>query len=132
MIRDEEIRTCECGADYVFVTVGNQEGRPAGPMPVNAGPDPDGNVAVYRTATERLVGRVIGKSSVSPHETLFMPHAATCPDEARRRQQRAEVRRAQSAHAAQQRNRRGYTPRAQQQLPRPAGYRLPPPRGGGR
>lgn len=81
LVRPDERKTCRgCPADIVFVVVANQSGKPPGAMPVNADPDPDGNVAVYRDEASRLRGRVIGKTSVAAHETLYMPHKATCPN----------------------------------------------------
>lgn len=136
MIRDEEIRFCDtrgCGAPFVFVTVANERGERFRQMPVNAEADPAGNVAVYRDSTERLVGRVLARGTLpSGHETLFMPHFATCTDpDAHRRRQRDDYRRAQSAHAARQRTARSQS--ALQQAWPTAGYRiLPPGRGGGR
>jgi hypothetical protein len=68
-----------CSEPVVFATVSNKEGRPPSSMPLNPNPDPDGNVAAYRDATGRLVGRMVGKGGEHlGYERLMMPHFATC------------------------------------------------------
>ena len=75
-------------------------------MPVNADPDPAGNVAVGPNGTGRVLAR---DQKPTAAEVLWMPHAATCVAPAahrkRHRQRRHEARR-----VAQKRGRGGQTP----------------------
>lgn len=101
-------------AMIIFVLVDNNAGRKLRHMPLNAVPDPHGNVAVRVDGTGTLRGRVLGKDQkAAGGETLFCPHFATCKDPGahRRSQQRADWAQARSAHAAALR--RGRTKPAQ-------------------
>ena len=115
--------TCRaCSKPVVFATVGNKEGLLPSSMPLNPDPDPDGNVAVYRDAAGRLVGRVVGKGGGHlGYERLMMPHFATC--DKRGEEFHGDVtpgvtsiddwRKARSAHAKAKRSRRGTRPAPQ-------------------
>ena len=94
-------------------------------MPLDASPDPEGNVAVHQDDKQVWRGRVLGKDQEpAPHETRYYPHAATCANPGgHRKRQRDDWRRAQSAHSAAQRNRRG----GARPAVRPAGYQVRPP-----
>jgi hypothetical protein len=63
----------------VFIPVANNAGRKMRPMPLNAEPDPAGNVAVSRTGSGALRGRVLaGGQKAIPPEVTYCPHFATC------------------------------------------------------
>jgi hypothetical protein len=63
----------------IFVPVANNAGRRLKAMPLNADPDPSGNVAVTRTGTGALRGRVlVGAQKAIPPEVTYCPHFATC------------------------------------------------------
>lgn len=65
-----------CGAPIRFVTT------PAGrSMPVDARPNPRGNVAVHEAVDGTWYGRVLTNAAdqLRRHEKLHMPHFATCP-----------------------------------------------------
>lgn len=47
-------------------------------MPVDAAPDPKGNVAVYVDETGTWRGRVLGDATPHRWEKIYMPHVATC------------------------------------------------------
>lgn len=116
--------TPKCGARIFFVVIANQAGRKPRLMPLDAEPDPGGNVAAYQDETGTWRGRVLGKGQPAPHETLYCPHFATCTDPgAHRRRQKDAWRRAESGHKAAQRNRRG-GPRPAAQ-PQPGMFRIP-------
>jgi hypothetical protein len=107
--------TARCGAAIFFVVVSNQAGRKPKLMPVNAAPDPGGNVAVLQDETGTWRGRVLGKDQEpAAWEARYCPHFATCTDPgAYRRRQRDDWNHARSAYAAAQRTRRAGRPAAQ-------------------
>lgn len=82
---------CEmCGARIAWArTAASETGTGGKPMPLDAEPNPLGNVAVRKIAPPGrrrfLVARVLGKDET--HDTyaeqLYMPHFATCAGTAR-------------------------------------------------
>ena len=84
---------CEsCQAPIIFAVVHNNAGRKLKHMPLNADPDPAGNVAV-RPGT--MTGYVLRKGQKAvPPEVTYLPHFATCtkPEAHRRRQRKGEAR----------------------------------------
>jgi hypothetical protein len=78
-----------CQAKIIFVTVANNLGHKPRQMPLNAEPDPTGNVAVMVTGTGALTGYILrtGQKAVPP-EVTYMPHFATCTDPAWYRRKR--------------------------------------------
>jgi hypothetical protein len=115
---------CEsCQAPIMF---GWTRGRKR--MPLDAAPDPAGNVAAYRDGRQALVARVLKKGEEPlGYERRYMPHFATCtsPEAHRKRQAAAGQAQWRAAVADQhkaQRNRRGRRP-----APEPTGYIIPPP-----
>ena len=68
--------TCRyCGASMQFA-ITDGRGRK---MPIDPGPDPAGNLAVYRDNTGALRARVLGAGEVpEPHEHRGISHFATC------------------------------------------------------
>jgi hypothetical protein len=71
--------TARCGAAIFFVVVSNRAGRKPKLMPVNAAPDPGGNVAVMQDETGTWRGRVLTSGQdPSPWEKRYCPHCATC------------------------------------------------------
>ena len=94
-----------CQAPIWFITVSNQAGKPPGPMPLNPGQDPHGNVAVYQDDKGIWRGRVLGKNQQpEAYEHRYLPHFADCPKSA---EFRAQVRKAQADLHRGQRNGRG-------------------------
>ena len=91
----EPLRCDTCGQPIIFVVVMNNQGRKPARMPLNAHPDPAGNVAVRTDATRTRIGRVLGKGQhAAGGETLYTPHFATCtnPRAHRRHQRKNEAR----------------------------------------
>lgn len=131
-----------CGKPIIFAVVGNKEARRPSRMPLDPQPDPEGNVAVYRDASRRLTGRVLGKDDAPlGYERLMMPHFATCtgrgskgsgkvtpikpPELPENVTSLSRWKQAQAEHHKQQRRSRS-RPR-----PKPiTGIRIPPPPGG--
>lgn len=76
-----------CGAPMIFAVITGR-GRPSS-MPLNADPDPGGNVAAALDERGRLVGRVLraGQEPVAG-ERRYCPHFATCPRAAQHRRRR--------------------------------------------
>lgn len=101
--------TCEAAgteAWIIFVPVANNAGRKLKSMPLNADPDPAGNVIVTRLGTGALRARVATKGEKAvPPEVTYCPHFATCVDPGahRRRQQRGNWTSAVNARNADQR-----------------------------
>jgi hypothetical protein len=116
--------TPKCDAPIIFVVISNQVGRKPKLMPLDASPDPGGNVAVYCDQAGTWRGRVLGKGQqAASYERVYCPHFATCKDPAaHRRRQRDAVKAAQAAHNARLRNRRGRRPAPAFQ---PGMFRLP-------
>lgn len=104
-----------CDALVWFATVSNSAGRPPSQMPLNARPDPAGNVAAYHDDKDVWRARVLPKGTqAAPHERVYMPHFATCPNpEAYRKRQRDDWRKAQADVNRDRRNRRGKRPSRQ-------------------
>lgn len=79
--------TCAvCQAPLVWArTVASESGAGGQRMPLDAEPNPAGNVAVRQTGPRRLVARVLGKDDTADVRTerIYMPHFATCPGTAR-------------------------------------------------
>lgn len=71
-------RCRSCGAEIVWAT------SPTGKaMPLNAKPDPMGNVRVFGPSGARSAVVLAGEkldAARSHGASLFMPHHATCPD----------------------------------------------------
>lgn len=86
---------CEsCHAPIIFAVVHNQAGHKPARMPLNAEPDPAGNVACFRDVTGTLQGRVLSRGQhPAAHETRYMTHFATCtrPEAHRHRQRKGEA-----------------------------------------
>lgn len=94
----------KCAAPIIFVRVANEAGHKLRLMPLNAEPDPGGNVAVMADGTGTWRGRVLGRSKPLEHETVYCPHFATCTDPGEhRRRQRGNWTSAVSARNADQR-----------------------------
>lgn len=76
--------TCKtCPAEILWVHTAN-----GSMMPVDAAPNPGGNVLVMRTATG-LHGYVLGKDrQPDPRGTLHTTHWATCPNPPKRKRER--------------------------------------------
>lgn len=102
-----------CEAPLIFArTQGGKQ------MPLNAKPDPTGNVAAYQDHLGVWHARVLGKAQEpAAHEKRYLPHFATCTDPAaHRRRQRGWWTSAQAAHNAGKRRRRSQ-PRQADTLP---------------
>lgn len=70
-------------------------------MPLDARPNPEGNVAVHQDVTRTYLARVLGKNRTpDSFEKLYMPHFASCTKVALFRRQ---VARAQAASEQQTR-----------------------------
>ncbi|WP_053208299.1 hypothetical protein [Jiangella muralis] len=72
---DRDVRQCSlCGADVVWaITAAGKR------QPLNATPDPAGNVAAHRDGTgTRRARAVVPDRPLMGFERLYMPHAATC------------------------------------------------------
>jgi hypothetical protein len=97
-----------CSKPIIFVAVANNADRKLKRMPLDAEPDPAGNVAVVTDGTGTMRGRVLGKGQHAlPGETTYCPHFATCTHpEAHRRRQRGNWTAAVNARNADQRRRR--------------------------
>ena len=124
----------KCGKAIVFAVVDNKEGKPPSRMPLDPVPTADGNVAVNRDVTGRLIGHVLSKGEEPlGYQRLFMPHFATCekretpppaetPSNPGAKQEPSGVtfldqwRKARSANAAAKRGRRGKRAAAQTYL----------------
>jgi hypothetical protein len=75
----------------IFVPVANNAGHKLRPMPLNAEPDPGGNVAVLKTGTGALRGRVLTKNQKPvPPDVVYCPHFATCVAPAAHRKPRRD------------------------------------------
>lgn len=79
------VLTCKaCGAPIIWArTLAGPNGPGGKAMPLDAEPNPDGNVAARITASApmlRRVCRVLAKDETHDHraEQLYMPHFATC------------------------------------------------------
>lgn len=76
------VRACtRCKAPIVWARTMASENGPGGKsMPLDAYPDPAGNVAVRDVGRGRLVARVLAKDEDHDHhaEQRAMPHFATC------------------------------------------------------
>jgi hypothetical protein len=122
----------KCRKPITFAVVANKTGQPPRRMPLDPTPNPDGNVAVYKTETGTLTGRVVGKGGDHlGYERLMMPHFATCEKRADTNATEftprpegvtflAEFRKAKSAQAKAKRQRRGRRP-----PPQITGIRIP-------
>ena len=77
-------------AMIILVLVDNNAARrPLKHMPLNAVPDPGGNVAVRVEHTGALRGRVLARGQKpAGGETVFCPHFVTCKDPAWHRRKR--------------------------------------------
>lgn len=74
-------RCARCKAPIIWArTMASESGRGGKAMPLNAEPDPAGNVAVRLVTPTTRVCRVLGKGEGHDQraEQLYMPHAATC------------------------------------------------------
>jgi hypothetical protein len=90
-----------CGAAIAIITVTKAKGGTSR-MPVDAAPDPAGNIAV-RTVDGLRTGRVATTARpVRDGEVAYMPHFATCtnPKQFRRRESLAERQRRRSEEIA--------------------------------
>jgi len=68
-----------CGADVLWVpTLAGKR------MPLNASPDPMGNVVLRKLPTGETFAHVLRKDEATD-ERRFMPHHATCPSAAQHR-----------------------------------------------
>jgi hypothetical protein len=77
-----------CGAPVIFVPVHKQAGG-ISIMPLNATPDPSGNVIVGPSGMARA-GRIRRKDEQpAPHEEVYLPHFATCTKPGAHRTQQA-------------------------------------------
>jgi hypothetical protein len=68
-------KPCRCGQRLIWATTeaGNR-------MPINAEPDPDGNVALWQDVHQAWQVRVVTPSQPRrPGEVLHRPHHSTCP-----------------------------------------------------
>ncbi|GAA2364819.1 hypothetical protein [Streptomyces carpaticus] len=69
--------TCRsCAAPIIWAVTPRQQR-----MPLDALPDPSGNVAVHRDVAGRLRARVVSgeRPTLEGSERLHMPHFASCP-----------------------------------------------------
>lgn len=74
-------RCSVCRAPIIWARTLASENGPGGKaMPLNAEPDPAGNVAVRALSPTSRVCRVLGKDEDHDHraEQRYMPHFATC------------------------------------------------------
>lgn len=56
-------------------------------IPLNPGPDPEGNAAAYRDGTGRWRARILRQDEQPRgYERRYMPHFATCPARAKKQQ----------------------------------------------
>lgn len=75
-----------CQAPLVWaVTLASETGAGGKRMPLDAEPNPAGNVAVRQTGPRSLVARVLGNDETADvfAERVYMPHFATCAGAAR-------------------------------------------------
>lgn len=114
-----EIRECEaCGARFFFART-----RGGAVMPVNAGPDKTGNLAVHQDTAGTWHARVLRKGEQPRrHEKPHLPHFATCPRAADFRRRLAA---AKAARAAELRNKLGTRPdRVSQAIEQPGLFKI--------